>query len=224
MSRAVQQVIAVVKKEFRSELRNRVGINSMGMFVATILLVVLFSVGQQRLTPAISAGLIWISFYFMAVSGLGRSFLSEQERGTILLLRSVVPATPVYFGKLAYNAALSFATNTIFVLLLSTVVPESWSGPLSALLLSTFVLSLGFAASITIVSALLSRASERGLLTAVLSLPILLPLIFLGVDMLSEGAAGRGVIELGPELLLASGYIVVLISISFILFDFVWKE
>jgi heme exporter protein B len=224
MNRGVQRTLAVAQKEFRSEIRNRYGLNSMGMFAGTVALVVLFSVGREQLSPPVVAALLWISFFFMSVAGLSRTFLSEQERGTILLLRLSTSATPVFFGKLVYNAALAIASNLLLAFLFLTVMPDAYRGPLTGLVTGTAILSIGFAAAITIVSALLARASERGMLTAVLSLPLLLPLVFLGVDLLSEGAAGKGPGEMGSELLLVSAYVSLMIIVGYILFDQIWKE
>lgn len=224
MNRGVQRTLAVAQKEFRSEVRNRYGLNSMGMFAGTVALVILFSVGREQVSPPIVAALLWISFFFMSVAGLSRTFLSEQERGTILLLRLSTSATPVFFGKLVYNAALAIASNLLLCVLFVMLMPEAYRGTATGLVTGTTVLSIGFAAAITIVSALLARASERGMLTAVLSLPLLLPLVFLGVDLLSEGAAGKGLQEMGSELLLVSAYISLMIIVGYILFDQIWKE
>lgn len=224
MNRGVQRTFAVARKEFRSEVRNRYGLNSMGMFAGTVALVVLFSVGREQLSPAIVAALLWISFFFMSVAGLSRTFLSEQERGTILLLRLSTSAIPVFFGKLLYNAALAIASNLLLGALFLMVMPDAYRGPVTGLVTGTIVLSIGFAAAITIVSALLARASEKGMLTAVLALPLLLPLVFLGVDLLSEGAAGKGAWAMGSELLLVSGYVSLMVIIGYILFDQIWKE
>lgn len=224
MNRGVQRTIAVARKEFRSEVRNRYGLNSMAMFAGTVALVVLFSVGRELPAPPVVAALLWISFFFMAVTGLARSFLSEQERGTILLLRLSTSATPVFFGKLLYNGTLSLGANLMLILLVLLILPGAYRGPLGGLIAVTGLLSLGFAGAITIVSALLARASERGMLTAVLALPLLLPLVFLGVDVLSAGAAGKGIGAMVQDILLMAAYIALMVILGFILFDLIWKE
>ena len=224
MNRGVQRTLAVARKEFRSEVRNRYGLNSMVMFAGTVALVVLFSIGREQISAPVVAALLWVSFFFMSISGLSRTFLSEQERGTLLLLRLSTSASPVFFGKLLYNSALALASNIVLIALFLGVMPDAYDGPIEGLLTATAVLSLGFSGALTIVSALLARASERGMLTAVLSLPLLLPLVFLGVDVLSEGAAGKGAREMGSELLLIVAYVALMIIVGYILFDQIWKE
>src|ERR1043165_8127045 len=104
---SLQQSIAVLRKDFRSELRSRYALNSLGMFVVITVAALAFALSSERhLSLSVISALLWISMFFTAVTGLGRSFISEEERGTTLLLRLSVPPTPVYFGKLALNLSL----------------------------------------------------------------------------------------------------------------------
>src|SRR5438046_1661415 len=117
MTLAIRQVLAVAAKDIRGELRTRYALNSLGMFILVTVSVVAFTANAERLTYSVAAGLIWVSMFFAAVTGLGRSFISEEERGTSLLLRLSVPSTPVYFGKLLLNVALALLSNTLIALL-----------------------------------------------------------------------------------------------------------
>ena len=224
MARLVRQSLAVVRKEIRSELRNRFGLNTLGMFIVALLLVLLFSIERSRVTPGISAALLFISFYVLALSGLGRTFLAEEERGTMLLLRTATNAGAVFLGKLIYNVGISLVSNVLFALLYLLLVPNVWEGTIGGLMLATVVLSFGFAGAFTITSALLTRASEKGMLMAVLALPAILPLVVLGVEMLATGSAGMGVAAIGPELAIMTSYSIVLVALGFVLFTVIWKE
>ena len=224
MSQGFRQAIAIARKDFRSELRTRYALNATGMFVAVVVTVVVFAMGREELSPAILAGLLWICFFFAGVTGLSRSFVQEQERGTILLLRLTLPSTPVYFGKLIFNTTLSLVTNGLILLLFLIFIPDVYRGDLLTLVTITLVLSLGLAAALTIVSAIIARASARGALSAVLSFPIILPLIILGVDMLGRGADGKPIDVMLNELLISGIYVALVIALSYILFDLLWKE
>ncbi|MCE2503993.1 MAG: heme exporter protein CcmB [Chlorobi bacterium] len=218
------QAIAIARKDLYSELRTRYSLNATGMFVAVVVTVVAFSIGPERLNPAITAGLLWICLFFASVTGLSRSFVVEQERGTILLLRLTAPSTPVYFGKLLVNMVLALVANGLIVILFLIFIPDAYGGDSGTLLVITFLLSMGLGAALTIVSAIIARASARSLLSTVLSFPIILPLIILGVDLLRRGADGKGLEVMIEELLLISAYIIVAIAMSYILFDMLWKE
>ena len=202
------QTIAVARKDFRSELRSRYGLQAIGMFVATVVIAVSFSIGPERLEPAVTAGLLWICFFFTAVTGLSRSYLAEQERGTMLLLRLTLNSTPVYFGKLLF---------TLFN-------ADDYHGSLAGLCLLSILISIGLAAAVTTISALLTRASAQGTLSTVLSFPLILPLLFLGHDLLRRGADGKGIDTMAMDLGLIIAYAVVVVSLSYVLLDLIWKE
>lgn len=224
MTRRVRQTIAVARKDLRSELRTRYALNASGMFVAVVVFVVTYSIGSEPITAPVTAALLWICLFFTAVTSLSRSFVAESERNTLLLLRLSIPSTPVYFGKLLFNLAVGLISNGAIIALFLLFQPKSYQGSVLVLFLVTFVLSLGLAAAMTIVSAILTRTSARGALSAVLSFPILLPLVFLGVEALKRGASGRGIEVMSGQLVLSGAYDVIVVSVSYILFDILWKE
>ncbi|MCB0711200.1 MAG: heme exporter protein CcmB [Ignavibacteriae bacterium] len=224
MSEGFKQAVAVARKDFRSELRTRYALNATGMFVAVVVTVVVFAIGREELTPPMIAGLLWVCYFFAGVTGLSRSFVYEQERETILLLRITLSSTPVYFGKLLFNTTLALLTNGLIVLLFLIFMSDVSGGSVITICIVTLLLSLGLAAALTIVSAIIARASARGALSAVLAFPIILPLIVLGVDMLGRGADGKSLSVMTGELLMAGAYVVVVVSLSYVLFDLLWKE
>ena len=224
MTEAIKQALAIARKDLRAELRTRYALNATAMFVVVVVSVIAFSVGPERLSPAVVAGLLWIALFFSGVTGLGRSITGEQERGTMLLLRLSVSSTPVYFGKLLFNLGLALVSNSLIVVLFLVLVPDAWQGGILPLLFITFVLSLGLASSLTIISGIIARAAVRGALTPVLAFPVLLPLIFLGVEMFRTGAEGKSLAVIPDILALGGAYTVVVIALSYVLFDLLWKE
>lgn len=224
MGETIKQALAIARKDFRAELRTRYALNATGMFVVVVVSVIALSIGPEQLSSAIVAGLLWIALFFSGVTGLGRSIIGEQERGTILLLRLSVSSTPVYFGKLLFNLGLAVAANSLIVVLFLVLVPDAWNGGVLQLLAITLILSLGLASSLTIISGIIARAAVQGALTPVLAFPILLPLIFLGVEMFRTGAEGKSLAVMPDILALAVAYTVVVIALSYVLFDLLWKE
>jgi heme exporter protein B len=220
----LRQTLAVARKDFRSELRTRYALNALAMFVVVVVAVMSFSAGGERLSAEISAGLIWIAMFFTGVTGLGRSFISEEERGTFLLLRLTVPSTPVYFGKLLVNLVLALLANSLIALLFLLLMTGAVVKSPVAFLIVVIVSSFGFAAALTIIAAIISRSSSKGTLYPVISFPVVLPLIILGVDLLRRSIQGIGMEKLLDNLLMLGIYTAVLVIVSYILFDLLWKE
>ncbi len=221
---AVRQALAIARKDLQSELRTRYALNSLAMFTVVVVSVLTFSLGAERLSASATSGLIWVSMFFAAVTGLGRSFISEEERGTIFLLRLTVSSTPVYFGKLLVNTGLALFGNLIIGLLFLLLIPGVAVESFWLFIFFIGLSSLGFAAALTIIAAIIARSSGKSALYPVLGFPVLLPQIILGVDLLRRAISGKNISTMWDDILLIALYTGLLIVLSYILFDILWKE
>jgi heme exporter protein B len=129
----------------------------------------------------------------------------------------------VLAGKLLFNLMLTVALNTVAALAFWVVIGFQ---DVNALTL-TVVLGLGaigLSGATTLLSAIIAKAANRGPLFAVLSFPVLVPLLLSvvnGTRMAIEGAALDAVTS---EVFTLIGYAGVLITASTLLFDYIWKD
>ncbi|HVZ41021.1 MAG TPA: heme exporter protein CcmB [Candidatus Kapabacteria bacterium] len=224
MASLLRQTLAVARKDFQSELRTRHALNSLAMFVVITVSVMAFSIGTERITSGIAAALIWVSMFFTAVTGLGRSFIGEEERGTGFLLRLTVPPGPTYAGKLLVNLALSLASNAMLGLMFIAMIRGAEVKAPGSFLVVVLLSSAGFAGAMTIIAALIARAGSKGALYPVLSFPAILPLIVLGVDLLRRSMSGIGIAAMADDLLLLGVYSIAIMLAGYLLFDLIWRE
>lgn len=87
-----------------------------------------------------------------------------------------------------------------------------------------FIMSIGFASSMTIISAIISRSQVKGALYPVLIFPIILPQMLLGIDLIRRVLIGINMNNFILDLFILIGYIIALSMLSWVLFDFIWKE
>jgi heme exporter protein B len=93
------------------------------------------------------------------------------------------------------------------------------------LFLLTYLLgNIGLAISSTIIAAIISKAGAKGTLYPVLSFPILLPLILTSVKLTQFSIAGTTIEESIFELAIVASYDIIMVSASYMLFDFIWKD
>ncbi|MCJ7554159.1 MAG: heme exporter protein CcmB [Ignavibacteriaceae bacterium] len=211
-------------KDLHSEIRTRYAINSLAMFIIVAISVILFSIGQERISPELTAGLFWVVIFFSAMSGLARAFVSEEERGTTLTLQLIASPTTVFTGKLIFNVILTFAMNSVIAVLYAALF-EAFVIQNFYLFLLTFILgNIGLAISSTIIAAIISKAGAKGTLYPVLSFPILLPLILTSVQLTLFSIDGTGFEKSIFELAIVVSYDVIMLTASYMLFDFIWKE
>ena len=219
---------AVFAKDLKLELRSRYAINMLLMFVLASILLVLFAVGREDVSPAVQAGLLWIVILFSAAVGLGRAFIAEEERGTVLLLQLNTRGSMVYAGKLLFNFLLVLSVNLVslgvFLVLLNVEVA------VPGLLLTTLLLgALGLSGATTLLAAIVARTASRGPLLPVLLFPLLVPLLLSVVQATRNSFAGASPAGAGWDasldaLLALTGFAGVVITASVLLFDYVWND
>lgn len=216
--------LAVLRKDLRSELRTRYSLSAVLLFVLTSIVMILFATGGEKLSNELLSGVVWVIMFFSAMTGMAKSFVSEEERGTALLLQLSTPSTAVYFGKLCYNILLSLVLNALALFLFAFFFASFVVQEYAAFFLILLLGSIGIAASTTIISAIIAKANTKGALFPVLAFPLLLPLVFIGIDALSMSMNGTPFYHNANNLLVILSYNVVVIIVSWWLFDFVWKE
>ena len=220
----IAKAFALFKKDFYSELRTRYAINSLAMFIIVAISIILFAVGQEKISEGLTGGLLWVVIFFTAMSGLARAFVSEEERGTALTLQLVASPSTVFSGKLVFNIILVFCMNTVITVLYAALF-ESFILKNFPLFLLSFVLgNIGLAVSSTIIAAIIAKAGAKGTLYPVLSFPILLPLILTSVQLTLFALDGISIENARFELAIVVSYDVIMLTASYMLFDFIWKD
>lgn len=216
---------AVFSKDLRLELRNRYAVNTLLMFVLASMPLVLFAMGQENIGVREQSALLWMIILFAGAVGLGRSFITEEERGTVLILQLNTRPSMVYAGKLLFNFLLIFGVNLVallaFMVFLQLQV-ASWS-----LLLLTLALgAIGLAGATTLLAALIARSSSgQGAVLPVLLFPLLIPLLISVVH-----ATQSALMEIFGwdaalnDIMVLIGYAGVTITASVLLFDYVWND
>src|ERR1700689_1884627 len=216
----------VLRKDLRVEFRTRYGVSTVIMVLLITVAFILYSTPGEQLQPSILSALLWIALFFGAMTGLARSFVSEEERGTALMLRLYASGESVFIGKLVYNLGLMLALAISAVVFFQFFFSRDFHiRDWAAFGLQLMLGAIGIAAVSTILSALIGRASQKGALLPILALPVLLPLVIATTD------ATRIALESTSALTSARGDILILFSfdiamilVSYVLFDVIWKD
>lgn len=167
--------------------------------------------------------LFWIIAVFVSVSAIGKSFVQEGE-GRYLYLYTLADPQIVLAAKLLYNFALLFGLNLLVWGIFSFAVgsPVQLTGQfLFVLLLGSFALS----AILTFISAIAAKAGKSGTLMAVLSFPLLIPVLLTGLRITQNTAAIQGMsLDTSGDFLIMFAIILLSMGMGFILFPQVWKD
>ena len=219
-----RSVIAIYKKDWHSELRTRYAISALVMFVITTIAIILFSIGNESAPPDLLSAMFWVVVFFAAMSGLSRTFVTEEERGTAMTLQLLTAPSAVLFGKLLFNTVLVFGLNALTVLLYALFISGFVIKTLSIFAVTIVLGSIALAAASTILAAIIAKANTKGTLYPVLSFPILLPWLLTVINATRMASEGAFFSEALGEFQILVSYIVVVIATSYIVFNFIWKE
>jgi heme exporter protein B len=222
--RWIRASLAVFLKDWRSELRTRYAMSALVMFVVTTISIILFSLGGEGASPEVLAGMLWVVIFFAAMSGLSRTFVMEEERGTGMTLQLLTPPGAVFAGKLLFNLVLGAGLTLLTVVLYAFFINGFIVRTLSIFLLTIALGSVGLAAASTIIAAIIARANTKGTLYPVLSFPILLPLLMTVINATRLASDGAPLGEAAGEFQILISYIVVVITVSTLLFEYIWKD
>lgn len=223
-SGSVSRSVSVFLKDLKCELRTRYAINAILMFALVTVFAVSWAVGGVGLSPVLQASLLWIVIYFSSLSGLSQSFVKEEETRTAIALRLYSPATAVFGGKLIFNLVLLSTMNLLTVPFFGVFIGLNiYNFPL---FLTIIVLgSLGIVGTTTLIAAIISKASVKGALFAVLSFPLILPLLMMSISGTKKAFVPEIAFSAARmEIQVLASYIVVMTILGFLLFDAVWND
>ena len=105
MNQYLNQVKAIIWKDFITELKTRELFCSMFIFALLVIVIFIFSINLSIVKASeVGPGVLWVAFLFAGTIGLNRSFMLEKENGCLQgLLLAPVDRTALYFGKLISN-------------------------------------------------------------------------------------------------------------------------
>jgi len=211
-------------KDFSSELRMRFALNALIMFVIVAVSTILFSLANEKVNQNVYAGMFWVVVFFSAMSGLSRTFVSEEERGTTLILSLIANPISIFIGKFLFNLVLLFFINSIiaflYMILFQDFSIQNWDSFLLAFILG----NIGIAGSSTIIAAIISKANVKGTLYPVLAFPVLLPLILMLIEITKSAMEGNPISDVEAELMVLISYDIIMITASVLVFDIIWRD
>ena len=218
----LEQVITILWKDVRYELRSKQMWTGMGLFALLVLVIFNFAFDLRvDNAAAIAPGALWVAFVFASLLGLGRTIAAEREIGSMdRLLLCPVDRKAIYLAKLLGNmlfiGVVEIVALPIFAALFN--VPLFVGALLPIVLLST----LGIAAVGTLFSAMAAATRARELLLPILVFPLIVPIVIGAVR--ATGTLLAPAVNEPPWLGLIAAFDVIFLTVSMLTFEFVVEE
>jgi heme exporter protein B len=211
----------LIAKDIRLELKQRYAINGILLYVVSTVFVSFLSFNKIVDAHTWNA-LFWIIMLFASVNAVSKSFVQENINRQLYYYTLASPQS-IILSKILYNfiimGLLSVLCLVVFIALMGSFI-TNYPLFITALLLGSF----GFASILTMIAAIASRTNNNFALMAILSFPIVLPLLLTLIKVtqsaLNMGTWGEN-IRYVIALLLING---IVIALSYILFPYLWRD
>ena len=217
----VHEIKHLVLKDIRLELKQKYAINGIILYVVSTIFVCYLSF-SRIIEPETWNSLFWIILLFASVSAVSKSFVQES-RSRQLYYYSIASSQSVILSKIIYNLLLTVILSLfcfgVFALLMSDVIVNHGIF-FMALILGSF----GFASILTMVSAIASRTDNNFTLMAVLSFPLVLPLLITLMKVSKNALIATTWAENSNLLLVILLINTVVVFLSYLLFPYLWRD
>ncbi len=219
-----KEVAYLVQKDFLLELRQKYAFNGMLLYVGSTVFVcyLSFRLRFANLEVPVWNALFWIILLFTSVNAIAKSFIQEN-RGRLLYYYSLVSPQSIILAKIVYNTALMLVLALIcysfYAVVLGNPVQDD------AMFLLTIVLgALGFSTSLTMISSIAAKAANSSTLMAVLSFPVIIPMLLMLMKLSKNAIDGLDRSVSADELLTLLAINLIVVSVSYILFPYLWRS
>lgn len=217
----LSQIKFLIRKEIMLEWRSKYAFNGILLYVVSTVFVCYLAFREISSPPTWNA-LFWIIMLFASVNAITKSFIQES-RGRQLYYYTITSPQAIIISKIIYNILLMLLLSVIALGFYTLVFKNPLGDPVFYLL-SVLLGSISFASVFTMISGIASKASNGGALMAILSFPVIIPLLVVLIKLSKNAMDGldRSVSYDEIGVLLAINVIVV--TTSLLLFPYLWRD
>ena len=201
-------------------MRNKYALGGILLYVVSTVFVSYLSF-KKIIDPATWNALFWIILLFASINAIAKSFINET-RGRLLYLYTLASPQAVILSKIIYNSFLLIVLSTL-CLLVYTLFIGNIIQDVPLFLITLLLGSFGFSSLLTLVSAIASKTNNNFTLMAILSFPIMMPLLMVLIKLSKNAIDGLEHWDLNYMLVLMF-LNVIIVALSYLLFRYLWRD
>ena len=166
--------------------------------------------------------LFWINLFFVSQLTIGKSFFGENK-GRDFYYGFVCKPEAVILSKIIYGAVVLLALSLISFVVFSNLFNQE-IGSTKWFLINLVVGSIALSSGQSFLAAVASKANNNSTLMTILSVPVIAPLLLFLVKI-SNNAIDDVSSQIILQDMITLGCInIVIISVSYILFPYLWRS
>jgi heme exporter protein B len=218
----LREIKLLLHKEFLLESRQKQSINGIVLYlVSTIFVCKMCFRGTPR--PDAWNALFWIIMLFASINAASKSF-QQDSKARFLYLYTIASPEAIILSKVIYNMLLMLLLALIGFVLYVLLIGGNPVQNLTLFACNALLGTLGFSAILTTMSAISSRTNNSFTLMAVLSFPLLLPLLITIIKISGNAIDGLAASVSYKYMLVLGGINVITVILSYLLFPYLWKD
>ena len=220
----MSQILTHIRREILSEWRQKYAINGVLLYLASTIFIcyLSFNVKVGAINPESWNALFWVIVLFAGINAVAKSFLNEPT-GRSVYLHSITGGDQIIVSRIIYNGLLMALLSLIGYLFYSVVLANPVMD--NALFITVLLLaSTALSTSLTMISSIASRASQSATLMAILSFPLVIPILLVSIKASSTAIFVGGFSEAQSELLTLVAINLISVAITYILFPYLWRS
>ncbi len=181
-----------------------------------------FGLKRNQLTPIVWNTLFWIIILFAAVNAIAKSF-SQERYGRLIYYYNLCSPQAIILSKIIYNSfVMLFLASVGFVFY--TFVMGNPVGDMSLYMVCIILAAIGFASVLTLIAGIASKADNSATLMAVLSFPIILPMLLMTIRLAKNAMDGLDWSVSHDEMITLLSIDLIVITLSYLLFPYLWRS
>ena len=216
----LSQVKFLIRKEIVLEWRSKYAFNGILLYVISTVFVCFLAF--RSIQPITWNALFWIIMLFASVNAITKSFVQEN-RGRQLYYYTIASPQAIIISKIIYNILLMLLLSIIALVFYALVFKNPVGDPVFYLL-SVLLGSISFATVFTMISGIASKGQNSGALMAILSFPVIIPLLIVLIKLSKNAMDGLDRSVSLNEIFVLGAINIIVIAVSLILFPYLWRE
>jgi heme exporter protein B len=220
----IQEIKSLLHKEILLEWRQRYALNGMLLYIVSTVLIcyMSFNLRGDAMNMATWNTVYWIILLFTSVNAVAKSFMQERY-GRFIYYYTLVSPQGIILSKIVYNSilmlVLALVGYSFYSLMLGNPVEDHF------LFLSSILLgAVGFSTTLTMVSGIASKAGNNSVLMAILSFPVIIPMLLMLMKVSKNAMDGLDRASSFDEILTLLAINAIVVSLSYVLFPYLWRS
>lgn len=219
-----KEILVLIQKEMRLEWRQKYALNGILLYVVSAVFITYLSFGANQGSLSIPTwnALYWIIILFSSVNAVAKSFVQEHQ-GRQLYYYMIASPEAIILSKIIYNTLLTLVLALLGYLIFSVILGNPVQDQF-LFIVNLMMGAVGFSACLTMVSGIASKASNNATLMAILSFPLIIPILLMAINISKHAIDGldRGLSIDKIITLLAINLLIG--TTSYILFPYLWRS